>query len=58
MRILTQERDERDFAVGKVVTEQRHLVDGTNERNYWHRGHLVALTDVLARLDNANTPRH
>ncbi len=58
MRVLTQELDERDSAVCKVVTEQRHLVDGTNERNYWHRGHLVALMDVPALLDNESTPRH
>ena len=58
MRVLTQELDERDSAVCMVVTEQRHLVDGSKERNYWHRGHLVALMDVPALLDNASTPRH
>jgi hypothetical protein len=58
MRVLTQELDERDFAVCNIVTEQRHLVDGTDERNYWHRGQLVALMDVPALLDNESTPRH
>ncbi len=58
MRILTHDLDERDSAVCMVVTEQRHLVDGTNERNYWHHGHLVAVRDVPALLGNASMPGH
>ncbi len=56
MRVLTQELDERDSAVCNIITEQRHLVDGTNERNYWHHGHLVALMDVPALPGYASTP--
>lgn len=27
--------------------EQRHLIDGSPERAYWHHGYLMALRDVL-----------
>lgn len=31
--------------------EQRHLEVGATERVYWHYGYMMALKDVLKRLD-------
>lgn len=43
-----------------VIKEQRHIVEGTPERVYWHYGYLVALRDVQdlmdAELDNLTAP--
>jgi hypothetical protein len=33
------------------VTDQKHLDADTPERAYWHYGYMVALRDVLKRLD-------
>jgi hypothetical protein len=34
----------------RCLTEQRHLVRGSAEREYWHWGYLVALSDILRAL--------
>lgn len=39
-----------------VRMEQKHLDAGTVERDYWHYGYLIALRDVLKRLDATGMP--
>ena len=34
----------------QVFEEQKHCVEGTIERIYWHYGYRVALMDVLNQL--------
>ncbi len=35
----------------EVMSEQKHLDEGSPERAYWHYGYMVALRDVLKSLD-------
>lgn len=58
--VLVQLRERRDGQrawlaehAPRINEEQRHTVEGTAERAYWHYGYMVALHDVLARLDGA-----
>ena len=39
----------------ECATEQRHLDEGTRERQYWHYGYLVALRDIQKLLGD-NSP--
>jgi hypothetical protein len=39
----------------QCVTEERHLVEGSEERGYWAHGYLSALLDVL-RLFSRDVP--
>lgn len=34
----------------EASTEQKHLDEGTQERIYWHYGHLVAIRDIYRLL--------
>lgn len=36
--------------------EQKHLDEGSQERAYWHYGHLTALRDVLRLLAGKTAP--
>ena len=40
----------------EVVEDQRHLDSGTDARDYWNYGYLVALRDVLRALDRGEAP--
>ncbi len=35
------------------ATEQKHLIEGTPERVYWHYGYAIALRDVLAKMNRS-----
>ncbi len=34
----------------EIFKEQKHLDKGSIERTYWHYGYLIALSDILAKL--------
>jgi len=38
----------------QVSEEQKHLDDGTIERQYWHYGYYIAINDVLRLLARNN----
>ena len=40
----------------KASQDQRHLVQGTDERAYWHHGYASALKDMLRILQSASGP--
>jgi hypothetical protein len=38
----------------ECFTEQKHCVEGTQERVYWHYGYMVALVDALNLLTGSS----
>ena len=51
---LEHRRAEIDLWLSEVApeakSEQRHTLEGTPERAYWHYGYMMALRDVLTSL--------
>jgi hypothetical protein len=40
-----------ELKLSKATVEQRHLEQGTEARDYWHYGYLMALTDILKQIE-------
>lgn len=62
--VLTQFRERRDGqrawlakTAPRISEEQRHTVEGTTERAYWHYGYMVALHDVITKLEDIELER-
>ena len=39
----------------EVFTDQKHTIEGSVERTYWHYGYMVALRDILRLIEGDAT---